>query len=105
MKNKPRQWVKSQNQSFERIKELLVSKKCLAYYDVQKLVTIQVDASKSGIGDVLLQDDRPIAYASMFLTATQQIYAPIEQEMLAVVFKCQKKRKCKKKKKNDRKKK
>ena len=33
-----------------------------------------------------MQDDRPIAYASKSLTATQQKYAPIEEEMLAVVF-------------------
>ena len=89
LKNKPWQLGKSENQSFERIKELLVSKKCFAYYDVQKLVKIQVDASRSGIGDVLLQDDRPIAYTSKSLTATQQRYAPIELEMLAVVFGCQ----------------
>ena len=55
VKNKLWQWGKSQNQSFERIIELLVSKKCLAYYDVQKPVKIQVDASKSGMGAVRLQ--------------------------------------------------
>ena len=64
----------------------MVSKKCLAYCDVQKPVKIQVDPSKSGIGAVLLQDDRPIANTSKSLTATQQRYAPIEQEMLAVVL-------------------
>ena len=67
---------------------MLVSKKCLAYYDVQKPIKIQVDASKSGIGAVLLQDDRLIAYTSKSLTATQQRYALIEQEMLAVVSEC-----------------
>ena len=80
---------KRQNQSFDRIKVLLVSKKCLAYYDLQKTVKIQVDASKSDIWAVLLQDDRPIAYGSKFLAATQQRCAPTEQEMLAVVFGCQ----------------
>ena len=88
-KNKPWQWGKSQNQSFERIKELLVSKKCLPYYDVQKPVKIQVDASKSGIGAVLLQDNRPSAYASKSLTATQQKYAHNYKYMLTVVFGCQ----------------
>ena len=39
---------KRQNQSFDRIKVLLVSKKCFTYYDVQKTVKIQADASKSG---------------------------------------------------------
>ena len=89
VKNKPWQWGKSHIQSFERKKKLLVSKKCLAYYDAQTPVKIQVDASKSGVGAVLLQNDRPTAYLSKSLTAMQQRYAPIEQEMLAVVFGCQ----------------
>ena len=89
MKNKPWQWGKSQNQSFERMKELLVSKKYLTYYYVQKPVKIQVDASKSGLGTILLQDDRPTAYVSKSLTPSQQRYAPIEQEMLAAVYGCQ----------------
>ena len=71
MKNKSWQWRKSQNQSFGRIKELLALKKCLANYDVQKPVKIKVGASKSGVGAVLLQDDRPVAYTSNSLTAMQ----------------------------------
>ena len=66
-----------------------MSKRCLAYYDVDKPVRMQVDASRSGVGAVLLQDDKPVAYASKSLTPTQQRYAVIEQEMLAVVFGCQ----------------
>ena len=42
------------------------------------------------MGAVLLQDQYPIAYASKSLTATQQNYAQIEKEMLAIVFDCQK---------------
>ena len=68
---------------------MLTSKRCLAYYDVEKLVRMQVDASRSGVGAVLLQDDKPVAYASKSLTPTQQRYAVIEQEILAVVFGCQ----------------
>ena len=48
-----------------------------------------MDASKSGTGAVLLLDDRPITYASKSLTSTQQRSAPTEQEMLVVVFECQ----------------
>ena len=50
---------------------------------------MQVDASRSGVGAVLLQDDKPVAYVSKSLTPTQQRYAVIEQEMLAVVLGCQ----------------
>ena len=50
---------------------MLALKKCLANYDVQKPVKIKVGASKSGVGAVLLQDDRPVAYTSNSLTAMQ----------------------------------
>ena len=53
-------------------------------------VLLEKDTSSKGMGAVLLQDQRPIAYASKSLTATQQNYAEIEKEMLAIVFGCQK---------------
>jgi len=88
-KNESWCWEDEQKEAFRKIKELILSKTCLQFYDVTKAVTIQVDASKSGIGAVLLQDNKPVAYASKSFTATQKRYAPIEQEMLAVVFGCQ----------------
>ena len=36
----------------------------VAYYDVKKEVTIQCDTSKNAVVAVLLQEGRPIAYAS-----------------------------------------
>ena len=38
----------------------------------------------------MIQEDRPIAYASKALTPTQERYAQIEKELLAVVFGCAK---------------
>ena len=35
---------------------------------------------------MLLQDDKPVCYASRALTCAESRYAPIEAEMLAVVF-------------------
>ena len=40
------------------------------------------------MGAVLLQEDHPIAYALKALTKSQQNYAQIEKEMLAIVFGC-----------------
>ena len=87
---KNKEWTSEEKQAnaFQWIKDVIVSKKYLAFYDVSKPVAIQVDACKSGIGAVLIQDDVPVAYASKSLTPTQERYAPIEQEMLAVVFGC-----------------
>ena len=48
--------------------------------------TIQCDASKQGLGAVLLQDGQPVMYISRTLTETEQRYSNIERELLAVVF-------------------
>lgn len=60
----------------------------MQYYDVNKPVTLSVDASKYGLGAVLLQDRLPVAYASKALTQTEIRYAQIEKEALAISFGC-----------------
>ncbi|CAB3999682.1 retrotransposon-like family member retr-1, partial [Paramuricea clavata] len=75
-----------QEESFQKIKEILTAAPVLVYYDVCKPVTITCDASKSGLGAVLLQDSKPVAYASRALTDAETRYAQIEKELLAVVF-------------------
>lgn len=52
----------------------------------KKPVKISADASSKGMGAVLLQEDRPVAYASKALTQSQQKYAQIEKKMLAIIF-------------------
>ena len=51
---------------------------------------LHCDASLRGIGAALLQPDnnimKPIAFASKSLTPTEQRYACIERELLAIVF-------------------
>ena len=62
----------------------------MTFYDVQKPVVIQCDASTTGLGATLLQDGRPVISASRTLTCSEQNYAALELECLAVVFACQK---------------
>ena len=50
---------------------------------------IQFDASKSGIGAVLMQNGKSVSYASISLTNAQKNYAIIEKELLAVLFGCE----------------
>ena len=59
---------------------------CLAYFDSSKEVVIQADSSKHGIGAVLLQEGRPIEYASRSLTPSERNWAQIEKEALAVLY-------------------
>ncbi|PIK33923.1 hypothetical protein BSL78_29258 [Apostichopus japonicus] len=82
-------WLENHENAFIQLKKLVTTTPILRYYDVSKPVTLSVDASQSGLGAVLLQDDKPVAYASQALTETQKAYAQIEKEMLAVVHGCE----------------
>ena len=70
------------------VKEMIVSAPVVAYYDVNKPVVIQCDASQSGLGAALLQEERPVAYSSRVMTQTEKNYALIEKELpvLAIVY-------------------
>jgi len=48
---------------------------------VNKEVTLEVDASKHGLGAVLMQEGKSVAYVSKSLSPTEQDYAQIEKEM------------------------
>ena len=64
-------WENEQDVAFRKIKEVLLSKRCLLYYNVNKPVRMNVDPSRSEIGAVLIQDGKPNAYASELLTHTR----------------------------------
>ncbi len=83
-------WDKPQRDSFAVLKKLVCTAPVLAFYDVNKPVTIQCDASSFSIGAALLQETRPVAYTSRAMTGTEQGYAQIEKEMLAIVHSCKK---------------
>ena len=84
-------WDEVANASFQKIKDLIAKSatKPLQYNDRRKAVTVQVDASQRGLSACLLQEGKPIAYASKSLTDTETRYTNIERELLAIVFTCQ----------------
>ena len=83
-------WDQEQEASFERLKQMASSTPVLGYYDPSKPLTLSVDASSKGLGAVLLQDGKPLAYTSRALTPTQERYTQIEKETLAIVYGTQK---------------
>ena len=83
-------WDEPQERAFEQLKETVSVSPILRYYNLQEKVTIQCDASQHGLGAVLLQGGQPVAYASRALTPSEENYAQIEKELLAIVFACEK---------------
>ncbi|XP_055543197.1 uncharacterized protein K02A2.6-like [Wyeomyia smithii] len=81
-------WDKEAAYEFNQIKHLVSQSPILRYYDPSEPLVIQCDASQLGVGCVLLQGGRPVAYASRMLTKTERNYASIERECLAIVFAC-----------------
>ena len=78
-------WSDRQAKAFDSLRNMLSSALVLQYYDIKKPVTLQCDASQNGIGCVLLQDGKPVEYTSRAMTETEQQYAQIEKELLAIV--------------------
>ena len=79
-------WAEEQQHAFQQLQSLLSSAPTLRFFDNTKPVVVQSDASKYGLGAVLLQDNQPLAYASRALSSAETRYANIEKELLAAVF-------------------
>ena len=58
--------------------------KALPYFDVNAETTLQMDASKKGLGACLTQKGKVICYASKALTKTEQNYQNLEREREAL---------------------
>ncbi|GFX84658.1 retrovirus-related Pol polyprotein from transposon 17.6 [Trichonephila clavipes] len=64
-------WDTNTERYFELVKQAIMKSPCLKYFSGNKAVTVSVDASKNGLGAVLLQEGQPVAYGSVSLTQTQ----------------------------------
>lgn len=82
-------WLPKHDKALETVKNVVTHHPVLKYYDVKEPVTIQCDSSETGLGATLLQEGQPVAFASRSLSPTEQRYAQIEKECLAIVFECE----------------
>ena len=79
-------WDEIHDRAFSRIKEMVTAPPLLKYYEREKDLVIQCDTSEGDLGAALLQDGRPLAYASRALTAAERNYAQIEKRLLEIMF-------------------
>lgn len=83
------QWTSEQEHAFESLKNLLSSDTVIAYYNPNKEIKVVVDASPVGLGAILTQEDKVVAYASRSLNVPESRYSQTEREALAIVWACE----------------
>ena len=88
-KNRAWCWDSAQQQELDDIKKELSCPPVLALYDPNSEICVSADASSFGLGAVICQNQanqqwRPIVYQSRSMTPTEQRYAQIKKEALAV---------------------
>jgi hypothetical protein len=87
-------WGPEHETEWEDLKSTLASRPVMAYYDPKLPTKVSTDASKDGLGAVLLQrhdsDWKPVAYGARSLTECEQRYAQIEKECLGLAYGCEK---------------
>ena len=87
-------WKAHQQDSFEKVKNIISSAPVLTLFDIQKKHRVTSDASKHTLGAALLQEEKgewqPVAYASRKMTEAEQRYGQIEKEALAITWACEK---------------
>lgn len=79
-------WTSVHEQSFQTLKQALVTAPVLALPNFSKLFCIETDASAVGIGAVLTQDGHPLAYNSRALGPKSKGLSTYEKEYMAVIM-------------------
>ena len=80
------EWTIECEDTFQELKKCLVSAPILAILESNEGFVIYIDASKKGLGCVLMQKGRVIAYASCQLKPYEENYPTHDLELAAVVF-------------------
>jgi hypothetical protein len=84
-KGAPFDWGAPQDDAFNTLKERLTHAPLLQLPNFDKVFELECDASGIGLGAVLLQDHKPIAYFSEKLSGAALKYSTYDKELYALV--------------------
>ncbi|XP_024032893.1 uncharacterized protein LOC112095340 [Morus notabilis] len=83
-------WSKEAHRAFQELKRRMTETLILALPDFKDTFEVDTDASGAGIGAVLLQQGRPVAYYSKGLSPRTMAKSVYERELMALVLAIQK---------------
>ena len=78
-------WTLEATQDFEQLKEVVCKAPILTTPDFTKTFVVECDASRNGIGAVIMQEGRPIAFESRTIKGNDLQKPIYEKEMLAIL--------------------
>ena len=78
-------WAAAQQDAFNTLKDKLTHAPLLQLSNFNKTFELECDASGIGLGGVLLQDGKPVAYFSEKLSGPSLNYSTYDKELLALV--------------------
>jgi hypothetical protein len=85
MKGVPFSWGTRQENAFDMLKDKLTHAPLLQLSDSNKTFELECDASGIGLGGVLVQERKPVAYFSEKLSSPVLNYSTYDRELYALV--------------------
>lgn len=79
-------WTDVHENVFNNIKKKISEAPILQNFNSKLPIVVQCDASKDGLGCCLLQNGKPVCFASRSLTSAEKNFSQIEKELLSIVW-------------------
>jgi hypothetical protein len=86
LKKKSFHWSEEAQVAFDSLKRAMTSTPVLALPDFSQQFIVEIDASDTGLGAVLMQKDRSIPFLNKPLNATNKYLSIYEKEFLALIM-------------------